>query len=154
MKHFGIYNNNMDIKFKFIFLIFGMKFIGTVVCACPSTVHKDVKGFGPDCKYRCNCKNNDQCDENGICPQGCLYGWMGPACQYLNHALTSKQAMQSGNSPFLGHFAIDGDASSCSRTNPTVSEQLWWRVELNYKLYITGLVLNIPGSATGVLILY
>jgi hypothetical protein len=59
----------------FIYLTF-------IFSACPSTVYKDVKGFGPGCKYRCNCKNNDQCDENGECPQGCLYGWMGPACQY------------------------------------------------------------------------
>lgn len=48
-----------------------------------STVYPDITTFGVDCRYRCHCVNDVQCnDVTGECPSGCQTGWMGPACQY------------------------------------------------------------------------
>jgi hypothetical protein len=36
--------------------------------------------FGPNCDRFCHCKG-DTCDQRtGVCPKGCLPGWMGSEC--------------------------------------------------------------------------
>ncbi|XP_053398646.1 uncharacterized protein LOC128556860 isoform X2 [Mercenaria mercenaria] len=120
---------------------------------CPDTVHPGIKGFGPDCKYRCNCKNKVQCDEvTGDCQNGCLFGWMGPGCQYRNLVTASigtEQYYRAVDETHWANRAIDGDVNTCSSTDsrrfgdPT---QQWWRLELSTEFYIVGLVIKIRDS--------
>ncbi|KAK7502178.1 hypothetical protein BaRGS_00006542, partial [Batillaria attramentaria] len=38
--------------------------------------------FGYECRYRCRCLGNDQCNKvTGTCPRGCADGYWGPGCQ-------------------------------------------------------------------------
>ncbi|CAG5114849.1 unnamed protein product [Candidula unifasciata] len=39
--------------------------------------------FGPNCKYKCRCEDNN-CDKDGMCTEKftCVRGWFGPSCQY------------------------------------------------------------------------
>ncbi|XP_059149162.1 uncharacterized protein LOC131936266 [Physella acuta] len=47
----------------------------------------DVGWFGPFCRLKCHCINN-QCDDMGTCLNAsrCDVGWFGPLCQYMNLA--------------------------------------------------------------------
>ncbi|XP_053398634.1 uncharacterized protein LOC123556442 isoform X2 [Mercenaria mercenaria] len=144
----------MDKRIILAVLFTGIRLAQTVFADCPDTVHPEIKGFGPDCRYRCYCKDNVQCDVTGECPDGCLFGWMGPGCQYRNVASTFTNARQhySANDPAKwAKQAVDGDVSTCSKTGPNGSggsTQQWWELELSSEIYIVGLVITIPESET------
>ncbi|XP_053398639.1 multiple epidermal growth factor-like domains protein 10 isoform X3 [Mercenaria mercenaria] len=139
---------------QFVRFLTFIYWIQRIICQCPNTVHPGIKGFGPNCKYRCNCKDNVQCNVvTGECPDGCLFGWMGPGCQYRNLVTTSngtKQNYREQDKARWAKKAIDGDVNTCSSTgynkepgNPT---QQFWRLKLSTKFYIVGLVIKIRDS--------
>ncbi|XP_053398642.1 uncharacterized protein LOC128556859 [Mercenaria mercenaria] len=143
----------MDKRIILAVLFTGIRLTQTVFAECPDTVHPGINGFGLDCKYRCNCKDNVQCDlETGDCQNGCLFGWMGPRCQYRNLVTASigtEQYYRAADETNWADKAIDGDVNTCSSTDsrgfgdPT---QQWWRLKLSTEFYIVGLVIKIRDS--------
>ncbi|XP_060566089.1 uncharacterized protein LOC132725097 [Ruditapes philippinarum] len=68
----------------------------------------------------------------------------------VNHALTGeKNVADLWEIVAIGTFCYEQSLQvTCSTAYTTSPEQLWWRVELTYELYIIGLVLIIPDSGT------
>ncbi|XP_053398461.1 uncharacterized protein LOC123556299 [Mercenaria mercenaria] len=143
----------MDERVLLSVLITGIRLTQIVFADCPNTVHPRIKGFGPDCRYRCNCKDNVQCDlVTGDCQNGCLFGWMGPGCQYRNLVTASIGTEQNYRAQVVSHSAekaIDGDMNTCSSTGSGRlgdTTQQWWRLLLSTEFYIVGLVIRIRDS--------
>ncbi|XP_053398611.1 uncharacterized protein LOC123556423 isoform X2 [Mercenaria mercenaria] len=104
-----------------------------------------------DCRYRCHCKNDEQCDQQtGSCSSGCEFGWMGPGCQYRNVAKHQKTVKVIGNAGIQAEYAVsavDGDIQTCCKSEPSHTAGLqWWRIEWDREFLVKGLVLKLPSD--------
>ncbi|XP_060578563.1 multiple epidermal growth factor-like domains protein 10 isoform X2 [Ruditapes philippinarum] len=104
-----------------------------------ANAHGDVKKFGPNCQYKCHCKNNNTCDEEtGYCYNGCDVKWYGLGCQIRDLAETEVARQLyvgfSNSSRHWAFFANDGDNTTCSYSyrdeiGVTRYSPPWWRVQ-------------------------
>ncbi|KAH9492061.1 hypothetical protein Btru_026709 [Bulinus truncatus] len=71
---------NLPMLVRFIVPLVSLQYL----CTTCQGQCKDSGWFGPNCKYRCNCKDT-KCRQDGECDNTtCRPGWFGNKCQYLN----------------------------------------------------------------------
>ncbi|XP_064625960.1 plasminogen-like [Lineus longissimus] len=99
-----------------------------------------TKYFGDNCEYQCHCNGDEDCSQDGSCPNGCASGWDGEYCQRGNVAAGKSSDASQGttNGTHYASLALDGYTnqafSRCSHTN---QREHWWQVDLgrNYVLF-------------------
>ncbi|XP_064625976.1 plasminogen-like [Lineus longissimus] len=111
----------------FYLIIVWNAIFSNIVAGCPT------KHFGYNCEYRCHCDGDEDCSQDGSCPNGCASGWDGEYCQRGNVA-AGKSSDASQGTTYGTHYAslaLDGYTnqafSRCSHTN---QREHWWQVDL------------------------
>ncbi|XP_059144194.1 uncharacterized protein LOC131931403 [Physella acuta] len=58
--------------------------------------------FGSRCEFKCHCKTNTDCNDRGVCLDGCADGYFGHKCQYVDSDLPlhQKQYTDDGRCDF------------------------------------------------------
>ncbi|XP_052278808.1 uncharacterized protein LOC127877187 [Dreissena polymorpha] len=103
-----------------------------------------IHRFGDNCSRMCQCQNNEECGQNGTCPNGCAQGMFGPGCQYVDIA-HEYQKTERHSSNLLrrneqwAYFAVDNDTTTCSSTQAAKYEYgyPWWRQWFPYLVTFT-----------------
>ncbi|KAH9494738.1 hypothetical protein Btru_017751 [Bulinus truncatus] len=93
------------------------------------------------CQYMCHCHDNDTCDIDGQCLNGCETGWFGLGCQYQDLVNNNDVSIELNPPQSRADWLTDGNDSTC---NPSKDLQTikfiwsgvfyfsWLRVKYNY----------------------
>ncbi|XP_071118698.1 uncharacterized protein [Haliotis cracherodii] len=85
-----------------------------VICEIIVSAFGEAVYFGTSQNYACHCNDNLYCNrDTGDCgSSGCEPGWMGPSCQYVNHATGGTVTVSISAKTLLN----DGRDDTCSYT--------------------------------------
>ncbi|XP_025079512.1 uncharacterized protein LOC112555363 isoform X2 [Pomacea canaliculata] len=115
-----------------------------------SDICRTPRWFGPNCVYRCQCKNDYEdyycLDSNGACR--CGNGYAGTSCQYENYAALASTRVENVEVVFGNMASVtDGNEVTCfaAKIQPNVK----WTAELSSSSWVTHIKLIVRKGSAG-----